>query len=158
MHRKPLRFVLPLVLLAAIIAAAIVIVRATEAASAAEPDPASLPATAAEVATNVAKYNGDSTPEKIEFALTTPDKYASTMDAVSTDTTSKNYAIVMRGDFTMYTAHLPVGVEPPHADWIMLIIDPNDGTVLGMSASTGTPDTTAMGTMTPVTLPAESAQ
>ena len=107
---------------------------------------------------NVAKSNGDVAPEKVEFALSTPDKYAVTMDAVSTDTTSKNYVIVMRGDFTMYTAHLPVGVEPPHADWIMLIIDPEDGMVLGMSASTGTPDTTAMGTMTPVTLPVVSTK
>jgi hypothetical protein len=76
-------------------------------------------------------------------------------DELGKDESSRVYAVVLRGEFTMNTAHVPPGVEPPHADWIMLVLDPKDESVAGMAASTGAPDMSEVGVTKAITLEAE---
>lgn len=151
-RRVFLRYVLPLMALAAVAITGFAIVRAGTSESATTADATSLPTWARDIAQNVAKANGDAAPTKVQFCLTTPAKAATVMDEASSDTTSQVYAVVMRGDFTMYTEHLPPGVDPPHADWIMLILALKDEGVAGMAAAAGTPNTSALGAMTDAAL------
>lgn len=151
-RRVFLRYVLPLMALAAVAIGGFAIFRANPSESAATADPTSLPTWAKTIAGNVAKANGDATPAKVQFCFTTPAKAAAVIDEVSDDTTSELLVVLMRGEFTMYTEHLPHGVDPPHADWIMLSLTPKDEGIGGMAAAAGTPDTSVLGPVTDAAL------
>jgi ABC-type glycerol-3-phosphate transport system substrate-binding protein len=111
-----------------------------------------LPSWAADIAQRVARANGDATPWDVRFTVTTPDKVAAVTDEVSDDSTSQVIALMMRGEFTMDTARLPRAMEPPAADWIMLVLNPKDEVVEGMAFASGTPNTSALGSMTVTSL------
>jgi hypothetical protein len=150
--RVLLRYVVPLATIAVLVVAVLAVAHADRSESAATAGAESLPSWAADLAQRMATANGDAKPAHVQFSLTTPDKIAAVTDEKSDDSSSQLYAIVMTGDFTMYTEHLPPGTKPPHADWIMLVLDPKTEAAAGMSASTGTVDTSAIGTMTTTSL------
>jgi|GEM_PF-6426955 len=123
--------------------------------AAAATDGGELPDWAMKAALAVAAANADAAPDSVQYAATTPAKAAAVIDEESVDTKSRVYVVLMRGDFVLHTAHLPVGVDPPAADWIMLILDPSDESVAGMAAAKGVPDTSAIGAMSDVKLEAQ---
>lgn len=154
-RRSILTYVVPLAAIAVVATIGFAAAHTSTSVSAATADAAALPGWAMNVAQRVAAANGDVTPAQVQFSLTTPARAATVIDETSSDTATQVYAVVMRGDFTMYTEHLPQGVDPPHADWIMLVLDPRDESVGGMAAAAGTPNTSAMGTMTATSLSTE---
>lgn len=144
-----------LALLVAIIAAVIAMAISFQTPVSAQPAQApslTLTPWARGVALALANEDGDATPSRVEFVLATPAQIARVGGETSTDSTTKLCAIVLRGNFTMYSAYTPAGVKPFHADWIMVVVREDTHEVMGTTASTGEPDLTSLDTLTPVTL------
>ena len=151
-HRAWHHYAIALSAIAVVALCGFAVARASTSSSTTPSETTELPSWAADIAQRVARANGDATPWDVRFTVTTPDKVAAVTDEVSGDSTSQVMALMMRGEFTMYTAHLPRGMEPPAADWIMLVLNPKDEVVGGMAFACGTPNTSALGLMTATAL------
>ncbi len=114
-----------------------------------------LPDWALKTALAVAAADGDAAPDSVHYAVTTPARIAAVADEKSIDTETQLLAVLMRGHFVLNTAHLPADVEPPDAEWILLVLDPRDQTVAGMAAAKGEPDASALGPLVDVTVEAQ---
>jgi hypothetical protein len=146
-HRAWHHYVIALSAIAVVAFCGLAIARASTTSPTTPSATAELPSWAADIAQRVARANGDATPWDVRFTVTTPANAAAVTDEVSDDSTSPVIALMMRGEFTMYTARIPRGMEPPAADWIMLVFNPKDESVGGMAFACGTPNTSTLGSM-----------
>jgi hypothetical protein len=152
MRRVPLRYAILILAGATALISGVALGQAGTSLGTTSDDALQPPQWAVEAARLVARANGNETPSQVQFARTTSAQAAAMIDETSSDGSAEVYVVVMCGDFTMITARLPRGVEPPHADWIMLILNPDNEGVVGMAFAAGAPDTTALGPTTLVSL------